>query len=50
MTTEHHPNCDDDGWDHPGECIIETEFPADPNDPNWDWDDPRTNKPRPEGS
>lgn len=24
MTTEHHPQCDDDGWDHPGECVIET--------------------------
>lgn len=23
MTTEHLPGCDDDGWDHPDECIVE---------------------------
>lgn len=21
----HHPLCDDNGWDHPGECVLETE-------------------------
>jgi hypothetical protein len=34
-TYEHHPLCDDDGWDHYGPCVIETEFPADPDDLNW---------------
>jgi len=25
--TEHHPLCDDNGWDHPGqECVVETDF------------------------
>ena len=23
VTTEHHAACDDDGWDHPGECHLE---------------------------
>lgn len=39
--TAHHPFCDDDGWDHPGECVIETEFPADPDDPCGDLIQPR---------
>lgn len=26
MTTEHHHLCDDDGWDHPGDCVIETSW------------------------
>lgn len=33
-TYEHHPLCDDNGWDHVGPCVIETDFPADPDDPN----------------
>jgi hypothetical protein len=24
-TTEHEPLCDDNGWDHPGACVIESE-------------------------
>lgn len=24
ITTGHHPQCDDDGWDHPGPCVIES--------------------------
>ena len=24
-TYEHHPLCDDNGWDHRGPCVIETE-------------------------
>ena len=28
MTTSHHPLCDDNGWDHPGECVVETDFYA----------------------
>ena len=35
MTTEHHALCDDNGWDHPGPCVIETE-PA-PVDPDEVW-------------
>lgn len=27
MTTEHHPLCDDDGWDHSGPCVLETDEP-----------------------
>lgn len=38
-TREHHPRCDDDGWDHWGPCIIETDLPADPDDPNWEATD-----------
>jgi hypothetical protein len=26
MTTEHHPLCDDNGWDHPNPCVVETEI------------------------
>jgi hypothetical protein len=25
----HHPLCDDNGWDHPGECVPETEILVD---------------------
>lgn len=29
MTTEHHRFCDDNGWDHPGECPIAINRPED---------------------
>lgn len=29
-THEHEQLCDDDGWDHPGPCIIETDFGSQP--------------------
>jgi hypothetical protein len=28
-TTAHHALCDDNGWDHPGECILDEVTPAD---------------------
>lgn len=36
MTTEHHPLCDDNGWDHPGRCVTETHHAArDPDNQAW---------------
>jgi hypothetical protein len=35
LLKSHDRLCDDDGWDHPGPCVVETELPADPDDPNW---------------
>lgn len=29
LVNGHHPLCDDNGWDHPGECVLETEILTD---------------------
>jgi hypothetical protein len=29
MAKEHHRFCDDNGWDHPGKCVVEITRPED---------------------